>query len=484
MADNYIGNPNAKVLFLTKSKGLKLDNYLIFHNLITHRNTNGNTFLKNDFYIVNLNFFWQQNIDFNDFNIIIVSSDDLLAHDIRTMYKAYLTDIIGNYSENFVVYQNIKRNKIIVSLENFELFTHDMLKELLWGLQCLVNENSILKRENIFSYYNTITYQFTCGYCAKHNIIKQSKDQKQASFCKKCGSSLSDDKDSLKTEMFIHSEKGIQYFKGEFKLHSEKESNYKFLKPNKKVVSKRAIRTISLNIHSHNNRNSSFSFDIYTNFETVTHQYDEKGNRICSHFYTDNVLVQTTINTYDLEGNLTNMKQMFSKQVLYNCTYLYDNKGNIKEEWLGNALHCIYKYSNNCIEAFEYSNDGSICAKKVDVFNESGFLEATYVFDGSSRQKTTFLYDDSGFLVKETEFDEDDTIISVLHFTYDKFGNNTKKIACHSNGTIAYHIENEYQYDRYNNYVKKEEFVVENKKRVLINTITKTIEYYENELAK
>lgn len=175
--------------------------------------------------------------------------------------------------------------------------------------------------------------------------------------------------------------------------------------------------------------------------------------------------------TYDKKGNQT-MSDFVSKESAYKQTYFYKYDRNnrlIKE-----ISHYYYeenKYKEVRSEN-RYDKQGNLTKNKE--------IEST---PNSAKEKCIFsyVYDESGNMVELNIYTPEDKSEYKCISEYNEYGDIIKEI-CYDDGTPDGEMEvnlYRYKYDNHNNWIKKEQFLVEGDKEILKNVDIREFEYYD-----
>jgi len=218
--------------------------------------------------------------------------------------------------------------------------------------------------------------------------------------------------------------------------------------------------------------------------------------------------------TYNRDGFVVEKKGFLSKDNLnYILEYVYNN-GNIDSTICFNSegkqtARNICKYNDNdlCIELRHIENDTSFNRTfyyKYDRNNRK-IREITYIEASQYKFNTKMRYDKQDQLIRKIEYqhnswkkevtydygyDENGNLVEInsyYHHTKSSYKdileynnqNNLVKQITYSNGKITEVYLYQYEYDSYNNWVRREQYLVGSEKEILEKVDNNYYEYYE-----
>lgn len=164
---------------------------------------------------------------------------------------------------------------------------------------------------------------------------------------------------------------------------------------------------------------------------------------------------------YNLEENRVIWKQYTRNDLLFKTYRKYNEVENLEEEamYLQNGkLHCrfVNKYNNNT------NKIESIC------FDEEGIM----VF------KELFKYDNNGNNNETIFLDYDECYEGKLSSIYNYYGDISEMFLYDANNTLIELKKYKYIYDQYDNWIKRTEYIYENKLLKNLTIINRNIKYY------
>jgi hypothetical protein len=122
----------------------------------------------------------------------------------------------------------------------------------------------------------------------------------------------------------------------------------------------------------------------------------------------------------------------------------------LTESKLSRVLFKEFDRLGNIILQEDFSDDGIILTKSTYSHEDSKSFEVKNTFDMSgevkSEEKVEYEYDVSKRVVKETRYNVNGVIDNIFVFTYDQYGNVTKKTQTFSNSSNEININIDYNY--------------------------------------
>ena len=235
-------------------------------------------------------------------------------------------------------------------------------------------------------------------------------------------------------------------------------------------------------------------------------KYDEKGNLIeIAHYNKDGDLERKNKFKYDEKGNeikrnFFNSDGDFTGYIIFK----YDDKGNEIELNRSSKGKTIKKYDDkgNEIELRDYSSDGSLSVIFIKKYDDKGNLVENveeYFGDGDYKdyKKWIMKYDDKGNRIENIFYNEngDEKSKYISKYKYDNRGNISEiKTQKYTSGSLFYDVQKDdfvsglgldeedvvkFTYDKYNNWIKEIELMIDEKKEIPEVITERNIEYYQ-----
>lgn len=128
-----------------------------------------------------------------------------------------------------------------------------------------------------------------------------------------------------------------------------------------------------------------------------------------------NESVQTSITTYDENGNVLCVEQGYSGNTTALTNYTYDENGNL--------LTAVTETSDSVTDTvYTYNENGSVISKETTTTYE----------DATTVTRMEYTYDENGYVVQEKEFDGDGVCLGYIVYTY--VDDNTGRTITYYNG--------------------------------------------------
>jgi len=178
--------------------------------------------------------------------------------------------------------------------------------------------------------------------------------------------------------------------------------------------------------------------------EKIEFVYDNKGNLLVREFYFRGFWINLqiydeyskTVNHYDADDNLIEVKEYESPTELKHIEKL------------------VYNKANDLTEKSKYLADGSLSSKTINKYDDKGNLIEEMIFDsyGKLNYKNAYKYNQMGLMVEENNYDSDENLKRKIVVKYDNKGNDVERIGYNGVGDFLGKVTT--KYDKFGNPVK------------------------------
>jgi YD repeat-containing protein len=203
------------------------------------------------------------------------------------------------------------------------------------------------------------------------------------------------------------------------------QSNISFL--DEELIKENRINTVTEWNHAYTGREASddgrislrASYDNngYLQEEITFNSNGEKSRKVTSRF--DSMGNRTEHIVFDSRNNRTTFSQMAT----------FDQQGNKIVEWgfdgLGDYLNKYHLDPDGRLREIHYTSQGNLREKRVFTYTGNETDVSVILSDNTISEKIKLIYNSMGYLIQEAYFDNKETLLRKIEYTYDGSGQKT-----------------------------------------------------------